>query len=1063
MKWRLGIDLGTNSLGWWAFEVHKPQKDRSGKITKSLGGGVYIFPDGREPAKRGRVGDSNAVQRRQARSMRKTRDRGKTRISAYIKELVTLKLMPRTRKERDQFFQTSEDNPHTYNPYRLRAEAIARPLAPYELGRALFHLGLRRGFKSNRIAQELEDDDGGKLKDSMNALSQRLGSRTLGQFLWEKILEDEKRHKQGFSISGVRFRGMDEFYPNRQMYAQEFEEIRRKQSSHHNLKPEDWDRLRDRYVLFQWPLAPAERGHCRFYTDEPRHWKDTPIGHDFRIYQELNNLLWLDADQKEHSLDIEQRDTVLKLLTTRKSEIKFDILRRRQRTNGEQLFANCVHFNLERAGRKGLKPHTVAAALTREPALAPLWEDRCSENGDGGKLDDIYEALLETNEQEELQRKLSEDHELAPNVIEAFLRMKPPARSTAPISRKLMERVVPILRDQGLLYDRAIGELTDDEGKPLHHSFRSNLKKFSELPYYGQVLRDSMLGADPSKDSNSEPEKHFGKIGNPTVHIALNSLRRVVNSLIDHFGFSPVEIHVELARELKQPRSLRDEISKRQTQERKENERIRDMFKNRELSGLDIKKIKLWEELGSKLERRCPFSGQQISCADLWNGDAEIEHILPFSRTLDDSMANLTIAKKWANQRKRNRTPHEAFHGDKEREHGILWETVKEMASRLPLHKQWRFGPDAMRRYEEENDFLARQLTDNAYIARAAMEYLGCLSEVEHIVPNRGRLIALLRGKWRLNTILSDRNTKNREDHRHHAIDAAVVGLTNRALLNKVSRNTARGASGKVHIQVPDLGEHLFLDIQDQINKILVAFKQDHGWQGPMYEQSAYGFVPAQRLDPDLPDHRLVIRKPLAELKPKECAHIRDRKIREEIRDLHVETMRASERKKALARFSEEHGIRRIRILVKNQTVRKIPSAPYKGCAPKSYVCCDVWRKPKGRPKKWEPNAYEYFGHYWPYTETADGVPPPRRPDDAANAKFIMRLFKDDMVEYNDECGRTQTMRVAGFSTTNNKLAVVPHTEANPKQSFVSINVLGQQGLRKIWIGPRGQRRGPTK
>ena len=1062
MKWRLGIDLGTNSLGWWAFEVHKPKRERPGKITKSLGGGVYIFPDGREPAKGGRVGDSNAVQRRQARSMRGTRDRGKTRLRAYMKELVALKLMPKTGKGRDQLFQTSGDNPHAYNPYRLRAEAMSRPLTPYELGRALFHLGLRRGYKSNRIAQEADDDEGGQLRDGMNALSQKLGPRTLGQFLWEKILEDEERHKQGFSTSGIRFRGYDEFYPNRKMYEQEFEAIREKQTSHHNLKPDDWDRLRDRYVLFQWPLDPVERGRCRFYTSEPRHWQDTPIGHDFRIYQELNNLRWFDSNQKERALDAEQRDTVLKLLTTRRTEISFDALRKQRKANGEQLFADCTRFNLEIAGRKGLKPHAVATTLAKEPALAPLWERRYSENGDGGELDDIYEALLETNEQEELRRKLSESHKLAPNVVEILLRMKPPARSTAHVSRKFMEKIVPILRDQGLVWDKAVRELTDDKGEPLHHSFRSDLEKFSELPYYGEVLRDSMLGADPSKDSKLEPEKHFGKIGNPTVHIALNSLRRVVNDLIDHFGFPPAEIHVELARELKQPRSMRDEISKQQARERKRNDDIRAMFENRELSGLDIKKIKLWEELGNNLERRCPFSGEQISCADLWNGDAEIEHILPFSRTLDDSMANLTIAKKWANQRKGNRTPYEAFHGNTER--GILWETVQEMASRLPPNKQWRFGPDAMRRYEEENDFLARQLTDNAYIARAAMEYLGCLSEVEHIVPNRGRLTALLRGKWRLNTILSDRNVKNREDHRHHAIDAAVVGLTNRSLLNKVSRNTARGADGKVKIQVPDLDEQLFSAIQSQVHKILVAFKQDHGWQGPMYKQSAYGFIPEQHLDPDLPDHQLVVRKPLVELEKSECARIRDRNIREKIRNLHLGTMSASEMKQALVRFSDEHGIRRIRILVKDQTVRKILSAPYKGYAPKSYVCCDVWRKPKGKPGAWKPNVYEYFGHYWPYTETADGIPPPKRPDDAENAKFVMRLFKDDMVEYNDEHGRVQIMRVAGFSTTNNKLAMALHTEANPGQSFVSINVLGQRrGLRKIWVGPRGQRRGPAK
>jgi hypothetical protein len=49
----------------------------------------------------------------------------------------------------------------------------------------------------------------------------------------------------------------------------------------------------------------------------------------------------------------------------------------------------------------------------------------------------------------------------------------------------------------------------------------------------------------------------------------------------------------------------------------------------------------------------------------------------------------------------------------------------------------------------------------------------------------------MLRRKWGLNNILPDHNFadpakgKNRKDHRHHAIDAAVIGATSRSLLQK--------------------------------------------------------------------------------------------------------------------------------------------------------------------------------------------------------------------------------------------------------------------------------------
>lgn len=128
-----------------------------------------------------------------------------------------------------------------------------------------------------------------------------------------------------------------------------------------------------------------------------------------------------------------------------------------------------------------------------------------------------------------------------------------------------------------------------------------------------------------------------------------------------------------------------------------------------------------------------------------------------------------------------------------------------------------------------------------------------------------------------------------------------------------------------------------------------------------------------------------------------------------------------------------------------------IPSAEYKSYAPDSYVCCDIWRCPKETQGK-----YKWEGVFWPYRDTPNGVPvaDERKPHPAA--KFICRLFKNDMIAYEND-GVTVTKRVAGFSTTNNKLDVVPYTAANPQQNYVSINVLGEKGLRKLYVSPDGR------
>ncbi len=967
--------------------------------------------------------------------------------------------MPEDGSARDRLFQSArkeDDDPDRYNPYRLRAEALERTLAPHELGRALQHLGLRRGYKSNR--KEASDEDGGKLKERMDALRGTVAGGTLGQYLWRHYREEAAREDAGGRRRGIRFRADTDLYPDRAMFENEFAAIRECQAPHHRLITADWDRLRDESILFQWPLKLVERGACEFFADEPRHWKDTPIGHDFRIHQEFNALRWIDRDNLAHDLDAEQRGAILELLHARKSEVKFTALRKLKRSDGDALFPCQSQFNLEDEKRKGIDPHRIAAQMRDDPLLAPLWQAR-AEVGDGGRLDDAFDVLHGASDDREAKDQLTSALGLDDDIADALVGLRLTA-GTGSVSRKFMERVVPVMRDQGLIYAEAVAEITDDDGNPLHH-LRDDGRRWPRLPYYGEVLAQSMLGADPAVDPGLAPERHFGRINNPTVHVALNQLRRLVNTLTDRFGTPPVEIHVELIRDLKLSRKQRDEIAKEQAANDRENKRLRTICTDHGLTDptiRDLKKVKLWEELGkNQLARSCVFSGQPISGAQLFNGEAEIEHLLPFARTLDDSMANLTVAMRWANRLKGNGTPHESFHGDRHADRGIYWTNVLARAETLPKRKRWRFGPEAMARFERDGGFVARQLTDTAYMARVAQRYLSALDGVAHVVPNRGRLTAMVRGKWGLNGLLSDDNRKTRDDHRHHAVDAAVIALTDRSVLNAVSRLTARGADDIVRLAVPELDEELSAAIRARVADIVVAYKPEHGLQGRMYNETAYGFVKPERRDPDLPEHGLVTRKPLASLTLRECEAIRDRDLRAAIRD-HLEAAEARGHKhdQALIEFSKDHGLDRVRILVTNQTVRQVGSAPYKAYAPDSYVCCDIWRVPKGRPGKWRRGKFEWVGAYWSYAETIGGVPDKTAKKPQPAARFITRLFKDDMIAY-EEGGETRIMRVAGFSTTNNKLNVKPHHLADAPKTYKSINVLCGMGLKKLHVTPDGR------
>ncbi|MCL2293443.1 MAG: hypothetical protein FWC36_01035 [Spirochaetes bacterium] len=89
MNWRLGLDLGTNSIAWVVLKLKEK------KPSDFIDTGVRIFSDSREPAGEGRIGDPLAVARRTARGIRKNINRRKLRKSQLVKQLVEDGLFPK--------------------------------------------------------------------------------------------------------------------------------------------------------------------------------------------------------------------------------------------------------------------------------------------------------------------------------------------------------------------------------------------------------------------------------------------------------------------------------------------------------------------------------------------------------------------------------------------------------------------------------------------------------------------------------------------------------------------------------------------------------------------------------------------------------------------------------------------------------------------------------------------------------------------------------------------------------------------------------------------------------
>mgnify|MGYP000144424810 CR=1 FL=1 len=198
----------------------------------------------------------------------------------------------------------------------------------------------------------------------------------------------------------------------------------------------------------------------------------------------------------------------------------------------------------------------------------------------------------------------------------------------------------------------------------------------------------------------------------------------MVNALVRKYG-KPDQIAVELARELKLNDEQKGDVNRTIARNTREAERrgqeLIDTFKV-ENNGYNRALLKFWEELGEQpINRVCIYCGEPIGMGTLFSGSVDIDHILPWSKTLDDSQANRIVCHVHCNRQKGNRAPFDVP------EWLSRYDEIVERANRLKPNKRWRFARDAMERFEGENGFLARQLTDTQYLSRMAHEYLASL------------------------------------------------------------------------------------------------------------------------------------------------------------------------------------------------------------------------------------------------------------------------------------------------------------------------------------------------
>lgn len=1047
-SYRLGLDIGTNSIGWCALTL-----DEDDNPSGLLDCGVRVMSSNEAPAGLSPKNSSLAAERRRARGQRRRRDRFLRRKKALMCTLVKSGLMPEDEAARKEL--------EKLDPYFLRGEAATEQVSLFELGRLLFHLNQRRGFKSNRLAGSKEGEET-STKVAIKKLENELGhGATLGQYLSAR----HNRNKEGkldrdgnplssAKIQTVRFRpevqgakNLYDFYPTRQMVEREIDQIWEKQREFHpeGVLTDDLLKKLKRIIIDQRDLKKPVVGRCSRRPDEEiverydlkipidngeRIPKAHPLFQRFRILQDTANLEIVRPGRRPQKLTIEQRDKIKAMLKERTAHtIKFEQMGKAIKLPDD------ARFNFENGIRKGFESDQVSALLSNKKHFGSAWK--------GFSLDkqiEIVEHLLFVEEEGALIKYLCETHGIDPEAADRISDVRLP-QGYGNLGRGVLAELVSVMEkesvdssieetgevfDSPITYDKALDKLG------LHHS-NDNVEKLRKLPYYGEILTRHVVSNSEAPEGSQD---RIGRISNPTVHIGLNQVKKLVNSLIDRYG-TPKQIVVELSRDLKNSRKRKEEIQREQKENRERNfEILRSLEKlgkgqnqNLEPTPGNLLIMRLFYELKKSGMPVCIYSGKPISMGMLFSGEVEVDHILPFSRTLDDSFANKILCTRESNRRKGNQTPAEAWSGEE-------LEKIAMRAGDLIRKKSWRFAPDAMERFEETHDFIQRQLTDTQYMSRISRVYLQHVCERVDVTP--GRLTALLRGKWGLNNILQSHNSegegqfKNRNDHRHHAVDAFVIACTDRRTLQRVSSISAISEEQGL-TRLFDGGEFPepfagFRDaLREKLQTVVISHKPDHGisrrkstagsTSGRLLEETAYGCVKE-----NAEGYNLVTRKPITSLFETELKHIRDEKIRNTVIEYVKNKKEAGIKfEDALVEFGKENNIRRVRILKKDESAIVIDHGEKHS---KSYIpgenhCIEIYELPDG---SWKGEGVTV------YNANKKGFKPKWRLTNP-HAKLIMRVHKGDMLKVDFGDG-IMYAKVCILEPSANRLILASHNEA---------------------------------
>lgn len=758
MGYRIGLDVGITSTGYAVLKT-----DKNGLPYKILTLDSVVYPRAEDP----QTGASLAEPRRIKRGLRRRTRRTKFRKQRTQQLFIHSGLL--SKPEIEQILATPQTK---YSVYELRVAGLNRRLTNSELFRVLYFFIGHRGFKSNRKAElnpenEADKKQMGQLLNSIEEIRKDIaekGYRTVGElYLKDPKYNDHKRNK-GY-IDGYLST------PNRQMLVDEIKQILDKQRELGNEKLTDEFYVtyllgdENRSGIFQaqrdfdegpgaGPYAGDQIkkmvGKDIFEPTEDRAAKATYTFQYFNLLQKMTSLNYQNTTGDAwHTLNGLDRQAIIDAVFAKAEKptktykpTDFGELRKLLKLPDDARF-NLVNYGSLQT-QKEIKTvekktrfvdfkayHDLVKVLPEE-----MWQNR-------QLLDHIGTALTLYSSDKRRRRYFAEELNLPAGLIEKLLPLN--FSKFGHLSIKSMQNIIPYL-EMGQVYSEA----TTNAG----YDFRKK-----------QI----------SKDTIRE------EITNPVVRRAVTKTIKIVEQIIRRYG-KPDGINIELARELGRNFKERGDIRKRQDKNRQTNDKIAAELTELGIpvNGQNIIRYKLHKEQNGV----DPYTGDQIPFERAFSEGYEVDHIIPYSISWDDSYTNKVLTSAKCNREKGNRIPMVYLANNEQRLNAltnIADNIIRNSRKRQKLLKQKLSD-------EELKDWKQRNINDTRFITRVlynyfrqAIEFNPELEKKQRVLPLNGEVTSKIRSRWGFLKVREDGDL-------HHAIDATVIAAITPKFIQQVTK-----------------------------------------------------------------------------------------------------------------------------------------------------------------------------------------------------------------------------------------------------------------------------------